>query len=377
MAGPDVDVAILGGGCAGLALAMRLADRGVRQCIIEPREQYCDDRSWSFWASGQHGFEDCRKGTWSRWSVSAGAQSVTRQSRQLSYQTLSAGRFYDRALAICNDAPDTRLALGARVTGGPIRRGGHWHVETDRGALTARAVVDTRPRGKPGGFGQYFIGRELRTEAPVFDAQRVELMSFATPRDDRIDFTYVLPFAPDHALIEATTFGFSAPPRAEMTEWLDREIASRVGGARCHTVRDEAGFIPMQPMGGAARSLGPSHAFAGIAGGAARPSTGYAFQRILAQTAFIAGRLAANTPDTTPDITPPRDGTVTRFMDGLFLRVLQRAPQRGGPLFLSLFQNAPEDRLERFLSGSTAPLDRASVIAAMPPRPFLRELIRT
>jgi transposase len=35
---------------------------------------------------------------------------------------------------------------------------------------------------------------------------------------------------------------------------------------------------------------------------------------------------------------------------------------------------APADRLERFLSGSTAPVDRVSVMASLPPVPFLREV---
>ena len=45
----------------------------------------------------------------------------------------------------------------------------------------------------------------------------------------------------------------------------------------------------------------------------------------------------------------------------------------GGPaLFESLFRNAPPDRLERFLSGSTHPVDRLSVMTSLPTLPFLR-----
>ncbi len=61
---------------------------------------------------------------------------------------------------------------------------------------------------------------------------------------------------------------------------------------------------------------------------------------------------------------------MTHFMDGIFLRVLQRSPDRGP----ALFRNAPADRLERFLSGSTGPIDRVSVMASLPPVPFLRKV---
>jgi lycopene beta-cyclase len=53
---------------------------------------------------------------------------------------------------------------------------------------------------------------------------------------------------------------------------------------------------------------------------------------------------------------------------------LQRSPDRGPALFSALFRNAPADRLEQFLSGSTAPIDRVSVMASLPPAPFLREV---
>ena len=48
------DLVILGGGCAGLSLAMRLAKLG-EQCpqtiIVEPRERYVNDRTWGFWGT--------------------------------------------------------------------------------------------------------------------------------------------------------------------------------------------------------------------------------------------------------------------------------------------------------------------------------------
>ncbi len=61
---PDVDVAILGGGCAGLSLAMRLARTDLSFRVVEPRETYRDDRSWSFWRVAPHPFEDILAGIW-------------------------------------------------------------------------------------------------------------------------------------------------------------------------------------------------------------------------------------------------------------------------------------------------------------------------
>ena len=67
----------------------------------------------------------------------------------------------------------------------------------------------------------------------------------------------------------------------------------------------------------------------GLRGGAARPSTGYAFARIQAQADHVAARVAAGTRPLS------LDGPATRFMDRVFLQVLQTMPERGPALFES------------------------------------------
>jgi len=54
-----VDLAILGGGCAGLSLAHALAASHVTGSVVilEPRSAYTDDRSWCFWASNSNNSE--------------------------------------------------------------------------------------------------------------------------------------------------------------------------------------------------------------------------------------------------------------------------------------------------------------------------------
>ncbi len=237
------------------------------------------------------------------------------------------------------------MALGTRAMDDPVRRDGAW---------AGSASISSAARSAP-------IGR---SSTPIAAARCI------SARRARIDFTYVLPFAPDHALIEATALGPAPPDRADLDAWLAHGIEARTGGAGIEGARDEAGLVPTVPMGRTARSLGPHRAHAGIAGGAARPPTGHAFRRIDARTAHLADRQ----PRGDPDLVPRADAPITRFMDRLLRRVLRRAPRNGPALLLALFQGAPTDRLERVLSGSTAPLDRASVIAAMPPRPFLREV---
>ncbi len=372
---PDVDVAILGGGCAGLSLAMRLAGTKLRVAVVEPRHAYSDDRTWSFWQTAPHPFDDCTRRRWDRWSVEAGGRTVQRISSSLRYQSLSALAVYQKAIRTLGTAANVQLLLGTSVVGDPRRTalGTALEIETTAGALSAAWVVDSRPRPADRGFGQYFIGHEIEVDGAVFDEREVELMAFATPRRERTDFIYTLPFARDRALIEATSFAAADPGEAVLGAALTAAIEARSGGRRVTCHRVERGFIPMRCTGGqpAAATPEPRWLRAGLAGGAARPSTGYAFQRIQATADVQAAALVHGRP-----LAPVAlDSRFTCWMDGLFLRVLRRWPERAPGLFLELFAQAPPDRLERFLSGSTAPRDRLAVVGSLPPMPFLRELL--
>ena len=77
---PDVDIAILGGGCAGLSVAVRLAAAGRSLRVIEPRETYVEDRAWSFWRTASDPFEDCVRRSWQSWDVHGPAGAVRRGS---------------------------------------------------------------------------------------------------------------------------------------------------------------------------------------------------------------------------------------------------------------------------------------------------------
>ena len=364
---PDVDVAILGGGCAGLSLAARLAGSGLSFRVVEPRESYADDRAWSFWRTAPDPFEDCVRASWQGWTVAGPRGTVRRGSRRLPYQTVPAGAFYDRACALIDAAPEGALDLGTAATG--VAPAGAVHrVDTSRGSFTARHVLDGRPPARRPRYGQFFLGREIATDADAFDPGAVPLMHFRRGYSAGVDFLYILPFARDRALVEVTSFAPAPPERSVFADWLEAEIAA-LGAGRPDVLRQEAGALPMEV--GYREPAAPGVTRIGLGGGAARPSTGYAFQRIQAQSDALArGLIRGDGPRL------PAERPMTRFMDRVFLQVLAAAPERGPALFESLFRNAPAERLERFLSGSTRAADRLSVMAALPPAPFLRAAAR-
>ena len=69
----EFDYIIIGGGCAGLSLAYELnlhqKLKNKTLAIIEPRDNYKKDKTWSFWKVASHNFDDCVKKSWENFSV--------------------------------------------------------------------------------------------------------------------------------------------------------------------------------------------------------------------------------------------------------------------------------------------------------------------
>ena len=363
MLAPDIDVAILGGGCAGLSLAVRLAQSNLSVHVIEPRSTYINDRTWSFWRTCSDPFETCVRKEWSFWAVSGDQGCTTRTSSYMRYQSVDSGAFYKFACDTIAKSNQTQLSLGVSAEG-VERLGTGWKVTTSTGTFTAKTVVDTRPPKRTPIYGQFFLGREIKTERPVFDSDVVQLMQFRRARSTGVDFVYILPFSANQALVEVTSFAPSKPSHQVFSNWLDIEIDALSGG-HIETLRTESGSLPMEAN--FADIVPDGMIRMGLGGCAARPSTGYAFSRIQMQADQVALALMTDKVPKTQ-----LDGSITQFMDRVFLQVLSSSPSRGAAYFETLFRKAPRDKLERFLSGSTRTADRLSVMASLPPLPFLR-----
>jgi lycopene beta-cyclase len=134
-------------------------------------------------------------------------------------------------------------------------------------------------------------------------------------------------------------------------------------------MRSEHGILPM------GRRLTPNHrgrgyVHAGLAAGGARPSTGYAFQRIQRWARECAAAVARGEAP----LPHAADPLIQRAMDEIFLRVLRSRPDLAPGIFFSLLGNVEPRRIARFMSDRGRLSDYAAVITALPPGPFLREL---
>ena len=71
----EFDYIIVGGGCAGLSLAYELEInekfKNKTLAIVEPRDEYKRDKTWSFWKVFPHNFEDCVIKSWKSFSINS------------------------------------------------------------------------------------------------------------------------------------------------------------------------------------------------------------------------------------------------------------------------------------------------------------------
>ncbi len=371
-----VDLAILGGGLAGLSLAKRLADNGAGGVIriLEPRTQYIDDRSWAFWTTADSHWAKTATRTWTQWrcGTAAEGEGVVASAKGWRYAYLRSSAIYDEALSTIARHPRIQIERG--VEAGAISRDGDFlAVSTNAGTLRAQQVVDTRPPSRAQFAGsrlfQCFAGRELQLVEPGIDDHAIELMT-----DMRVDhlgfvFSYVLPLSPTRVLVEATRFSSQPLSAAALSTDLDALIASR-GWRDAPVLRSEYAALPMGlPVVPKSDAL-PGVVRAGTAAGALRAASGYGFLRIQAWAERCAEAIAR----TGRAVEHPAEPRLRGWMDAVFLNALIANPDRAPDFFLRLARLQPSAAFARFMSDQATAADVLRVVTALPPGPFLRAL---
>ncbi len=371
-------IAILGGGCAGLALAQRLvsdAPDAPHVVVIEPRSDYRNDRTWAFW----DGFDDdplvddLITKRWQHWYIGNNDRGVIQSSAHHDYAVIPAGSFYEQAAARIASSENVALHQGIAVES-VQEKARSVEITTNGGTYAVDWVIDTRPPSRnllqSSILFQVFKGVEVVSDKPVFDDTSVELMTDMRCDRQGFIFSYVLPFDPCHALIEVTRFSEIPIMSADLDEAVDDAIAARLGQLNYRIVRREQGILP---MGMPARSSEPNSRIvnAGTAAGASRAATGYAFMRIQRWASKCAERIVAGEPP----MPHPREPFLRDRMDHLFLQVIRQDPALAPRLFLDLGSKLDPDCFARFLSDKADWSDLLAVVTSLPPTPFLRSLV--
>ncbi|NEC68659.1 lycopene cyclase family protein, partial [Streptomyces sp. SID9727] len=236
--------------------------------------------------------------------------------------------------------------------------------------VRARRVFDSRPLPvlPPARTQllQHFRGWFVRTATVRFDPDVADLMDFRVPQPARgLAFGYVLPLAPDRALVEYTEFS-RRPLTTEAYESALGHYCRDVLRLGALTVeRTEQGAIPMTD-GRFPHRAGPSVFRIGTAGGATRPATGYTFAAVQRQSRAIAAALRDGR-----GAVPAPHGRRALAMDAIVLRALDTGRIDGPDFFTGLFRRVPAERLLRFLDGTASLREEWGIGLRTPVRPML------
>ena len=333
----DVDVLVIGGGAAGLSLDRRIAQASSRRSvlILEGRDDYSDDRTWSFWSDASHDLRHLVRHEWRQWRFEDGVLQRDHGVPGQTYQVIRGLDFYHDAHHVIKRSRSVELQLGMRVSSLRAARsetdGARVAVETNAGSIVARHVLDTRPRSVPALLFRCFAGAEVDHGGLLAHPHDVAgLMTRMRTDEYGFAFTYVLPFTRTTALVEFTRFSREASSPLQLAQERDAELRA-LGLGMSHVIRLEHGVLPMGSYGQPA-AVPAGVMIAGNGGGAIRPSTGYAFMRIQRWALNCASRLARGAAP----VGHPRDGVMQRQLDRIFLQVLRETPERTPEYFMAL-----------------------------------------
>lgn len=372
----NFDYAILGGGAAGLSLALALTRSSLRDksiLIVEKDEKSSNDRTWCFWTDEPSPFDGIARIFWPRLRFLAPGIDRTWNLAPFRYIMVRGFDFYTYAQAELQKHNVTFVRGAGEVTDGEssvIIRVGESTYQAKWAFDSRIRPEDVIPNSKYNYLKQHFLGWEVEATYPVFDPDTVTMFDLRTPQRGGITFFYTLPFSPTNALVEYTLFS------AELLSMQEYEIALRahmdeIGAGQYRILEVERGVIPMtdHPF---PRRLGRHILSIGTRGGRVKPSTGYAFARIQRDSERIVSSLMRRGHP----FAIPADNLRYRLHDAVMLEIMTKEPELGRPIFSDIFAKNPVQRVLKFLDDRSSAWEDLPIMAAHMPGPFLRALGR-
>ena len=231
----EFDYTIIGGGCAGLSLAYelevyeKLKDKTL--AIIEPREDYKRDKTWSFWKVFSHNFDDCVKKSWNNFTINTPNNTKYINCEHTPYQTIDSGMFYEKILS--------KLKLNKNI---------QFFKSIDEIDKSNSIVFNSVPNfeNKQSELWQHFCGVEIETEKDFFDDEIFNLMDFACDQRNKVHFFYTLPFTKRNALVETTWISeLNDEKLKDYDEQIDNYLSNHLNIRNCKINFKETGAIPL------------------------------------------------------------------------------------------------------------------------------------
>ena len=352
----DFDYIIIGGGCAGLSLAYELEIndklKNKSLAIIEPREEYERDKTWSFWKVFPHNFDDCIKKSWNNFSINIPNDTKFIDCKLTPYQSIDSGKFYHKVLS--------KLKLNENIK---------FFKSINDIELSNSIIFNSVPNfeNKPNELWQHFCGVEIETEKDFFDDQIFNLMDFECDQRNEVHFFYTLPFTKKNALIETTWISnLSNETIKDYNNQIDQYLKNNLNVKNYKINFKEEGSIPLFRIKNLKKL---NEIYIGSAGDMTRLSTGYTFLNIQEHSKYIAENIENISNAELFKIKKKYD-----FLDNIFLKVLRNNSSDMGEIFFKMFNSSPNTAIN-FLSNKSNFFEDLEIILKMPKWKFFKEII--
>jgi lycopene beta-cyclase len=364
------DYIILGAGCAGLSLAVRMIQSGAlsdkKILLVDRAPKTLNDRTWCFWekpggknSSGSPSlfFKEVVYHSWKSLWLRHPQNDVSLDLGPYRYNMIRGQDFYKHCFSIISGAPNVQVQYGEVSNIDPAQG----MVEAGGTRFFAEHIFSSvllePPMLQPDQYYllQHFRGWWIETKEDAFDPAQADLMNFNTGQQHGCTFLYVLPVSPRKALVEYTLFTEDELTSEEYDEGL-RDFISQKLKLENYTITEvENGVIPMTNL---VFPQQKDHVFfIGTAGGQTKASTGYTFQFIQKQTAaIVASIIQKDRPEIF--VQPSR----FRFYDSVMLRVLHEERMPGDEIFYRMFQKNKAEKVLRFLDNESSFIDELQIM---------------
>ena len=353
----EFDYVIIGGGCAGLSLAYELDLHQKLEnktlAIIEPRDEYKRDKTWSFWKVIDHNFNDCVKKSWENFSINSTTETKHLKCDNYPYQSIDSGLFYKKTVAKLKENKNISFFKNIKDI-------------NQNNSFIFNSVPSLE--NNKNNLWQHFCGIEIKTKENIFDDGIINLMDFDCEQKESVHFFYTLPFQKNRALIETTWLSkMNDSSLKDYDNQIKNYIEQKLKIKNYEIVYKEEGAIPLFYP---ANIKEKNKINIGTAGGMTRLSTGYTFLNIQEHSKYIRMNLE--------NIQNAKNFEIKKkyhLLDKIFLRVLEKHPKKMPNIFFNMF-SAPSNTVIKFLSNKSNILEDLLIILKMPKLVFLKSLFK-
>ncbi|MCM4162132.1 MULTISPECIES: lycopene cyclase family protein [unclassified Arenibacter] len=373
------DYIIIGAGASGLLLANAMgkdsffAERSI--LLLDKDLDKPNDRTWCFWEKGKGEFDAILHKTWDHILVADGSYSKRMAIDPYKYKMIRAKDFYNTSRTAINGCPNITFLKGKVV--GIEERDNQIIVSTDSltfvGKKVFNSIFDYKPllqQKKYPVLQQHFIGWFIKSASPIFDSEQATFMDFSIPQIGNTRFMYVLPLSETEALVEYTLFSKNLLSTQEYEEAISNYIKNNLACHHYEILDREKGNIPMSCYDfNIHNSKHLMHI--GVAGGWAKPSSGFTFMRTHQKTMALIPFLKENRP-----LNTFHKKDRFWFYDLLLLDILSRDNSKGRLIFGQLFKNRSPQKIFAFLDEKSTIWQDLSIILACPKKEFIRAFLR-